>query len=137
MPGTPSEAIAGCLTHPVRAAALVALVDDRVYPSKPEQDAPRPNVVWWLVGGGGAKTLATHSGLQRYDLRVEATATTEAESQAVLEAARDAVLLTRAQWKVIGNGVQGIFASEDADQDTLEDGAEVAGQTFSLHFVPQ
>lgn len=138
MPGTPSEAIAGCLTDAVRAADLIALVADRVYPEKPEQlTAVRPYLAWWLTGGGGGKTLGGASGLQRYDLRVEAVAATEAQAQAVLGAARDALLLPRSEWQSVNNGIQGVFASEDADQDVLDDGAEVAGQTFSLHFIPQ
>lgn len=132
MPGTTSEAIAGRLTESVLSAALAALVSTRVYPSKPTQDAALPYVVWWETGGDGLKTIGGRSRLQQYDVRVECYATTEAGSKAVLEAVRD--LLDG--WRDREDGVQGCFASEDADQQTLEDGTEVAGQTFRLWFVP-
>jgi hypothetical protein len=133
MPGTTSEAIAGRLTDAVEATALIALVGSRVYPSKPTQDAALPHVVFWETGGDGMKTLAGRSRLQTYDVRVECYAETEAGAKAVLDEAR--ALLDG--WRDKSVGVLGCFASEDADQATLEDATEVSGQTFRLHYIPQ
>lgn len=133
MPGSTSEAITGRLTTLPTAAGLNALVSNRVFPSKPAQDAALPFVCWWLTGGDGGKTLAGRSNLQPYDLRVEAVATTEADSVAVMDEVR--VLLDG--WRDRPNGIKGCFAGEDVDQQTLDDGSEVAGQTFRLYMIPQ
>jgi hypothetical protein len=136
VPATSSEAVAARLTHPTDAAALIALVGDRVFPSKPPQENPTlPYVVWWETGGDGMVTLGGRSTLQPYEVRVECYAETEDESKAILAEVRGLLLLSRAAWKLLNLGVQGCFASEDADQMTLEDGTEVSGQTFRLHFV--
>jgi hypothetical protein len=66
-------------------------------------------------------------------MRVEAVATTEAEAKAVLSEVR--TLLSG--WSDRSIGVQGCFEAEDEDESTLDDGAEVAGQTFRLYFAPQ
>lgn len=137
MPATSSEVIAARLTTTPAADDLIALVGLNGFPSKPTQDAPLPYVVWWEAGGDGLKTLAGRSGLQVYDVRVECYARTEAESKAVLAEVRALLLVSRAAWKALNLGVQGCFAAEDADQQTLDDGAEVSGQTFRLHYVPQ
>lgn len=133
MPGTTSEVITDRFTTIPAANALIALVADRVFPSKPAQNAVLPFVVWWLTSGDGAKTLSGRSRLQQYDLRVEAVATTEAESAAVLDTVR--ILLDG--WQDRLAGIQGCFAAEDVDQQTLDDGSEIAGQTFRLHYIPQ
>ena len=128
---TSSELITARLTNAGEAADLIALVASRVYPSKPTQDAVRPFVTWWLVSGDGQKTLSGRSRLQPYELRVEATADTEAAAVAVIQAVRSAL----DGWSSRDEGIQGCFAQEDADQQTLDDGAEVAGQTFKLWAV--
>ncbi len=130
---TPSEVLHGRLSDETDAAALIALVSDRLFPSKPDQDAALPLLTWWVVGGDGLGTLSGRSRLQAYDLRLEAHARTEAESVAVLAAARPVLH----GWRDREIGVQGCFATEDTDQQTIDDGTEVSGQTFRLWYAPQ
>lgn len=136
MPATASEVLKARLTHSTDAADLIAMVSSRVTPSKPtQQNVVIPNVTWWELGGDGMVTLGGRSGLQPSEVRVECHAETEEESKAILAEVRGLLLLTRAQWRTLNLGVQGCFAAEDADQTTQEDGTEVSGQTFRLHFV--
>lgn len=125
---TTSEAIYGRLQDATAAASLIALIGVKAFPSKPEQDTELPYLVFYLTGGGGLNTVDGPSTLQPRSLRVEGYAATEAGSAAVLDAAAAAL----DGWSDRPNGIQGCFAEEDADQQTLPDAIEVSGQTFRL-----
>lgn len=141
-PATPSEALAQRL---LTDTALIALVDDRVFPSKPTQNTPGDYVVYFRQGGGDSKTLGGRSGLQASEMRVECYATTSAAAEAILDAVVTRLCGRRAAgdlpavapWRDRANGVQGCFAQGDSDELVTDDGKQVSGQTFSLHFKPQ
>lgn len=132
-PATPSEAMNERLTVDPPAGDLSALIGDRAFPCKPTQEAELPYLAWWEVSGGGGTTMSGPTRLKQHEMRVEAYAATEDEAVRVLAAAR----LLLAGWRDRNRGVQGCFESEDADQESLDDGVEVAGQTFRLWFAPQ
>lgn len=130
-PTTPAEAIAGRLTEPN--TDLAGLVDTRVYPNKPTQEPSGDYVTFYRSGGGDGSTLGGANGLKSSEIRVEAVAPTQAVAESILDAV--AVLLDG--WRDRSIGVQGCFAVGDRDEDTQDDGRQVAGQTYSLHFKPQ
>ena len=122
-------------------AGVAALVGTRVYPSKPAQDVAEDYVVYFRTGGGDAKTLGGRSGLQPSDIRVECYASTQAAAEAILKAVTTRLCGDRAAgvpgWRDRANGVHGCFAQGDSDEQVLDDGGQVSGQTFSLWFKPQ
>jgi hypothetical protein len=133
-PNTPADAIGGRLIGNYGAAAgLAALIGTRAYPSKPTQEPEEDYVTFWQTGGGDGITLAGPRQLKSYDVRVEATATTQARAAAIL----NAVAAVLDGWQNKGIGVQGCFAVGDADETVQDDGRQVSGQTFQLWFKPQ
>lgn len=141
-PATPSEAIAQRL---LTDTAIVALVDARVFPSKPTQDTVGDYIVYFRQGGGDAKTIAGRSGLQAHEMRVECYAGTQAVAEAILAAVVTRLCGRRAYgtepavavWRDRENGVHGCFAQGDSDELVTDAGEQVSGQTFSLWFKPQ
>lgn len=133
-PTTPGEAIAGRLLS--GAPDVAALVGSRIFPSKPTQDAQGDYVVYFRTGGGGNTALGGRIGLQAYEMRVECYARTAGSADAIL-AAVVARLAGPPAWRDRPNGVQGCFPVGDADEQVLDDGDQVSGQTFSLWFKPQ
>lgn len=127
MPNTPGEAIG---TRLLSDAPLSLLVSTRISPSKPTQEPSGDYVVYYLTGGGDGINAVGRKTLQEYTLRVEGTSATDAGAQAI----RKAALATLTTWRDLTSGVQGCFAVGDADDNTLEDGRQVAGQTFRLFF---
>lgn len=134
-PTTASEAIAGRLlgSYGGDVTDLAALVDTRVYPSKPTQEPDGDHVVYYRTGGGDGTKLGASNGLRQHEMRVECVSETAAGAEAILDAA-DALL---SGWRDRDIGVQGCFASGDRDESTLEDGRQVSGQTYSLWFKAQ
>lgn len=138
-PANWSEAIAGRLLgtydaeSPGESTDLAALVSTRIAPSKPTQDPEGDHVSFWLTGGGDGAKLSGRNGLKPFDVRVEATATTQAGAEAILIQV-DALL---DGWRDRDRGVQGCFAVGDRDEDTLQDGRQVSGQTYRLWFKAQ
>ena len=134
VPRTEGEAIAQrLLTEP----AVTALVGTRIYPSKPTQDPTEKYVVYYRTGGGDGRRLAGRHGLQNYAVRVEATAGTQAEAEAILAAVRERLAPVGDRWVDKTNGVHGCSTVGDADEQTLEDGRQVSGQTYSIWFKAQ
>lgn len=136
-PGNVSEAIAGRLLGD---AGVTALVSTRITPDKPMQEPDGNYLSFWRVSGGDGYNLARRNGLQQYQHRVEATARTQAEAEAILQAAllrlcgdNDAV----DPWVDKANGIFGCFAVGDADEQTLDDGRQVSGQSFNVWFKPR
>lgn len=131
-PTTSSEAIAGRLLAE-DATVLAALIDTRVFPSKPTQEPTGDYVVYYRNGGGDGVTLNGTPRLKAYEIRVECVGETQARAEAILKAV-DARL---DGWRDRDIGVQGCFAVGDSDESTLEDGRQVSGQTYKLMFKPQ
>lgn len=131
-PTTPAEAFAARLTG-AEATALVALVEDRVTPGKPTQEPTGDYLTFYRSGGGDGASLGGANGLKSHEMRVEGVAQTQATAEAILDAANE--LLDG--WRDRDIGVQGCFAVGDRDEATQDDGRQVAGQTYSLHFKPQ
>jgi len=133
-PRTEGEAIAQrLLTEP----AVTALVGTRVYPSKPTQDPVEKYIVYYRTGGGDGRRLAGRLGLQNYQVRVESTAGTQAEAEAILAAIIERLTPAGDRWVDKDNGVHGCSTVGDADEQTLEDGRQVSGQTFAIWFKAQ
>jgi hypothetical protein len=133
-PTTPIEAIAGRLLGSYGdASALAALVAKRQYPSKPTQDPPGDHVVFWRVGGGDGANLAGANKLKASEIRVECISATEGGAEKIADAV-DGLLNG---WRDRGIGVQGCFPVGDRDEATLDDGRQVSGQTYRLHFNPK
>lgn len=133
-PLTEGEAIATrLLTEP----AVTALVGTRIYPSKPTQDPAAAYLVYYRTGGGDGRRLGGRHGLQNYAVRVEATAATQGEAEAILAAVRDRLTPAGERWVDKDNGVHGCSTVGDADEQTLEDGRQVSGQTFGIWFKAQ
>jgi hypothetical protein len=136
-PTNTSEAIGGRLLGSYGGAdlveALAARVEQRVYPSKPTQGVAGDYVVYWRAGGSDGSTLAGATGLRANEVRVEAVSDTQAGAEAALDAA--AALLDG--WRDRAIGVQGCFAVGDRDEAVFDDGRQVSGQTFTLHFKAQ
>lgn len=128
-PATVIEAVVQRLLDP----GVTALVGQRVFPSKPTQDSLWPYVVATKTAGGDEVRLDGPAGLQGYSVRLDCYAKTEAEAEAVLAAA--AARLDR--WRDRANGVQGCFPQGDADEEVLDDGSQVSGQTFTVWFKAQ
>lgn|GEM_PF-4130224 len=127
---SPITVISGRLKE---AGPLTALIQNRSYPSKPTDNCPLPYVVYLRVSGGDGMNLGGPRRLSQHDIRVEAYAETEQQAEEVLDAVRDQLH----GWRDRTIGVQGCFAQGDADESTEDDGNQVSGQTFSLHFCPQ
>ena len=131
MPVAPGEVIAGRLTS---SAALTALVSQRIYPYKPNQDDTGDYVVYMKVSGGGGVRLDGLTGTKWYQFRVEAYAVNDAKSEAI----RQAVTLALDGWVDQSIGVVGCFAQEDQDGQTAEDAAgsvyQISGQTFGIWY---
>lgn len=130
-PANEIQAIAGRLT--ATGTDLEALVDDRVYPSKPTGNATLPYVVFFRQSGGEGANLNAQRGTRQFEIRVDVYATSQEQADEVLEA----VFTQLHCWRDRVNGVQGCFARDDADEQVLDDGNHTAGQTFSLTFNPQ
>ena len=130
---TEGEAIA---TRLLGDAAITALVSQRVFPSKPTQDPQNDYIVYYRVGGGDGRTLKGRSRLQNYQVRVEATAMTQAKAEAIMAAVRNSLTPPDETWKYPENGIEGVHSTADADEQTLEDGRQVSGQTFGVWFRP-
>lgn len=134
-PATASEAFAQRL---LTGDAIIALVDAKVYPTKPTQDIDGDYIVYYRTAGGDNKTLDGRSGLQAHDIRVECYSGTSAGAVALLNAVVDRVCGSgNDRWRDRDNGVQGCFAQGDSDEQILDDGTQIASQTFSLWFKPQ
>lgn len=133
-PRTEGEAIAQRL---LAEPAVTSIVGNRVYPSKPTQDPSAAYVVYYRTGGGDGRRLAGRNGLQNYAVRVEAVAGSQGEAEAVLKAVRDCLTPEGAAWVDKGNGVHSCSTVGDADEQTLEDGRQVSGQTFGIWFKAQ
>lgn len=131
-PTTPAEAIAGRLLAD-DAAALAALVGDRIWPNKPTQDPACPYVTFFRSGGGDGVRLDGATSLNPAEVRVEAVAETQGEADAVMAAVAERL----AGWRDRSIGVQGCFPAGDRDEQTNDDGRQVSGQSFTLWFKPQ
>ncbi len=127
---TPSEAIGTRLTSDT---ALAALVSDRIAPIKPEHDATLPYVVFTKSSGGDGANLTAARRTRQHDIRVDVYAANETDAEPVLAAVLDRLDC----WQDRSIGVQGCFAQGDADQEQMDDGNVISGQTFSLWFSPQ
>ncbi len=133
-PATIGEAVAQRLLGDI--GGVVALVASRVYPSKPTQEPTGNYIVYYRTAGGDGVRLGERSGLQNYTVRVEATAETQAAAESIIDAVI-ARLAGPPVWVDKANGVSGCFAQGDKDEDVLEDGRQVSGQSFSVWFKPQ
>ncbi len=131
---TEGEAIAQRLLSDT---AIVQLVGQRVAPSVPTQDPTSDYIVYYRVSGGDGRRLAGRNGLQKYDVRIECTAETQARAEAILAAVVARLTPEGERWTDPANGVQGCSTSGDADEAVLEDNRRVSGQTFSIWFKAQ
>lgn len=125
---SPTEAVNARL---IADAGVGALVADRVYPSKPTQDATWPYVVSWKQGGGDGVNLDRgRNTIQSYLVRVEAYAVTSASAEAIMAA----VVTALAGWQDKTNYVWGVFPTGDADEQVSDDGTQISGQSFNVFF---
>ena len=127
----PGEAIAARLTSAVAGTASVG----NVFPTLPTQDAPQTYTTYRRVSGGGATNFHGRSGLQAYTYRIDVYAPDEVTAEAVLTAIMDPDSGLPG-WNDRPNGVQGVFPSDDADADVLDDGyaTRAPGQSFVIYF---
>src|SRR5262245_48755639 len=127
VPTTPGEAIAQRL---LANGSITALVNQRVYPSKPEGNPTWPFIVYFRAGGGGGHHLGGRNRTQEYTMRVEVYAEHDTQAQPIIAA----VVSALKNWRDIPNKVHGSFATDDADEVVLDDGSQVPGQSFRLFF---
>lgn len=129
MASTSAEVIAARL---LADGPTTALVSTRITPSKPVQEPDGDYLCFWRQSGGDGVTLDGPTASHWEEIRVEATAATQARAEAILKAVRESLH----GWRDVANGVQGSFAQGDADEQTLEDGRQVSGQSFMIRFKP-
>lgn len=111
-------------------APLTALVGTRIYPSKAKQDGARPYLVYDLQGGS---VLGTHDGgpsLRDGRLSFSVTANTYAETKAVTQALRGALLGLKEELSGVQVSVHTTYEDEDLYDDLL--GVYVAVCDFEL-----
>lgn len=129
MAATVGEALAPLLLADL---PLAALVGARIAPSKPTQEPAGDYLCYWNVGGGDGVALDGPTQYRWQEVRFEAVAGTQARAEAILAALR-AVLHG---WRDVSEGIQGAFAQGDADEQTLDDGRQISGQSYSIRFKP-
>ena len=113
-------------------AAVTALVGQRIWPRWSTQDPSSPLIVFRREGVEAPRRLDNGGVLQRYTLRLECYAETEAQTHAPLAAAWAALKTFRDATK----GVMGVFWDDD---DTGEDdvsGLKFTSRILSVWFQP-
>lgn len=138
IPKTPGEAIAQRL---LAYTALTPLVGNRITPNLPDSEPSGPYIVFQRVTGGGGVNLTGKSRLQQYFYRLDVYAATDDVAEQILTLVRNCLFgnetTAEPPWRSLSDGVQGCMPQDDISADTLEDGAQANGQTFSIWFAPQ
>lgn len=130
MPATEGEAIAARL---LGGSGVTALVEQRVYPSKPQQEPDGDYVVYFRQAGGDPPVTLSGPGSASWrEVRVEAWARTQARAEAILKAVRARL----SGWSDWSAGVELCLSRGDADEQTFDANWQVSGQTFGVRFQP-
>jgi Protein of unknown function (DUF3168) len=119
-------------------AATIALVKDRIEPSKVDQGEGYPQVWMERRSTDRQRTLLGPTGLVRAEVDLVCDATTRADATAVIKAIRERLIGTRtnpatfpARWGASANGpgirVQSAHLSDDVDGWTAPVGADDVG----------
>lgn len=130
-PITATECIVGKL---LADAGVTALVSTRIYPGLPTQDPANDYIVVTKTAGGNDQLLNGNMQINKYTMRVDCYAMTEARAEAILKAAN----VPLSGWKDRTVGVLGCFNVADSDEQVTDDLGggvyRVSGQSFTLFF---
>lgn len=109
---------------------------NRVNPQLNTQEPTYPLILVSIIGAeGSARLSGSSAGLRKYVVRCDCYAATEAGAKALGKQVRDALTPDGTPWTDSGNGVQGCFFSDSADEVT-EDGLRVQQETFAVWHTP-
>jgi hypothetical protein len=132
MAATVEDAVIGRLKA---TSAVAAAVGARVYPQFNTQEPDLPLIVVTKQGVDGRAKLNGNRGRQRYSVKVDVYANTEAEAGSVAAAVYGAICPDGAWRDPHVSGVAGALL-DDTSEDFTEDGFRVDSQTFGVWFSP-